>query len=454
MDQSSALSTADRPFQLQKLPIELQEMVVACLAEGGEEATPELLNWSSTCRQYRARLAPLAFRFMKLQNNRKSGNAVRRIAAGPLSAHVEVLRFRGRFPWDLGSGLDGEGNLLAVEKLLPTVVHVLLAHLDAFPNLHTVSVRFDADHELKWAERGKRLGERLDPHRALQFAVILAFREAMENVFGAVAANVGLVKHFEILELITMPLPVFTERPFRDFLGVLQSFKLSLVGTEPLSVNHDLDPPWNSFDYVVGRLESLFLSHLTSLTTLRYQGGPTSPSGIPAYIMGHIDWQARQMPWLQAIHLDAVALTEELLHLVRSHRHTLQSIEPHHAYCDQHIMDADGTTRLTWAVFLDRTRAAGMPALRHLDVQPETVPLTNADPTIVSLPLLANDPAEVVAALQAVQADPRRRMFAYEIETYDWPYVMDDHFANLEAFKRGDDQRAWDQLTDILRQRA
>ena len=444
-------------------------MVVERLAVGGDEAVPDLVSLSSTCRDYRARVAPFAFRTVKLRNNRASGMAARSIASSVLRDHVEVLRFRGRFRWNISGGRNANGDL-AARKFLPVVVHRLLGNLSAFPKLHTVSVQFDADHEMRWPARQSVADESTDPVRLAQFDVILAFRQAMEDAFQAVASNTGLVKRLEILDLITRPFPIFETPRFRAFLATLDRLKLSLTGADTFEFEHGLDEHWTSLVYVKTQMHSLFLDHLTDLRDLRYRGCPLEGSyrlGAPhRYALTEPKWSVRQMRSLQNIHLGAIRLTKELLTFIRGHSHTLQRVELHRAYASpQSTFTARGTP-MTWATFLGSILDAEIPALRHLDVQPETVPLVASalpardrarmDGAGFALPTLpANDPAEVAAALQAVWTDPRRRMFAYELQDgQEYAFVVDDHVANLENFVRGDDQRAWDELMELFRRRA
>lgn len=99
-----------------------------------------IVNLSRCCKTLRELVAPILFRKICLRNNDKNGRSIQAVASSPWAGRVQELHFEALMTidvdFDLEEGIDpSRGDY-------PYSVNDVLSHLERFPHLETLSVRF------------------------------------------------------------------------------------------------------------------------------------------------------------------------------------------------------------------------------------------------------------------------------------------------------------------------
>jgi hypothetical protein len=212
------------------------ELKLAIIEQVDKHNLKDVINLSYTCRTFRALCAPFVFKSIILRNDVKNGQIVQHIADGLYRSYVKVLHFQGitTLPPDSNSegAVDYSSDSELGDDILPDCVSTILSDLSRFPALETLIVEFPFD-EKEW-QYGFYHFEDEEPHRQiLSEERDKPWRALMAKSFLAVAQNGrSNIKSLELKEVIPKEVSTWDTQSFRDFLGALQSFTISVRGND------------------------------------------------------------------------------------------------------------------------------------------------------------------------------------------------------------------------------
>ena len=421
-----------------------QELQLGIIESLRSESEDFLRNLSYTCWFYQSLLAPFVFKSITLRNNEKSGerngSSVFALANTQHSKHVKELHYRGSLtaPNQSGDGVDFSDT----EIVMPEAVHTVLSNLQRFPNLQTLSIEFSFD--TGWEEYEDDFYMFMDEETAEQAVSAEeneGWRAMMTKTFTALAQNKNpCIKGLEILRLVPKEVSAFSDPAFHDFLGSLEWFKFSLHGD-------DNGAGWNintldGYLAFVSKLDSLFFNHLNNVTSFSLKADDTAPVGLEGMRHSRLALTAGQMPLLKSIHLENVFVCPELIDSLIGHRDILESITLHDCFGGIDGMAENG---IHWSVLFTALANAESTQLRQLEILPLDVPYKyrfgSADD---------EERDEVQEITRLLEEDPKRRLFAYTILDDKYGMVFENDEENRNAFLKGDDQRAYDRLMQIV----
>ena len=112
-------------------------------------------------------------------------------------------------------------------------------------------------------------------------------------------------------------------------------------------------------------------------------------------------------------------------------------------------LDADNG--IAWAQFLGDLRDAKL-SLVDLQIIFRQVPLNIEEihPAFHPSQQPLDEGDDVPAARQQLAQNSRLRLFAYSVMEAEFESACHDEYANLEDFRRGNDQRAFDAVMEVL----
>lgn len=412
----------------------------------------DLINLCCCCKTLRNLAAPKLFLRLRLQNTNKSGKSLLALADSTWADRVQELHFEGR------SELEEDDPDDPTEGDLPAPVQEVLSHLERFPQLATLSVRFvfgDTPNEDYEAVANSfyvfddyarfRDGDEL---RKLEKTV--GWKDLMAKTYTAIARNEhGSPATLELLEVVPAGISPWTTEAWATFLGSVKKFKLSLY-------NYENGAGWccNTSDSYVAFVENLDLlfEHLTSVTDFRLTTKGCGAPGVGGHHRAALPFNANHMPLLQNFELESCFISERLARLIASHSQTLKEIKL--TDCFSGAGDSYADEQTTWEAFLTIVgNAIGSVeenvALEKLFISPAN--LCEKEYCAVSEGVEIEGSAEEVELVRrSLQDDPRRRMFAYGYMDDKYGYWGADKEHNLATFLAGQDQAAFDRLMAII----
>ena len=454
---------------LLSLPQELQNHIIGII-ESWSDSLATLISWSCTCSAYRLQLAPYIFKDIRLCNTEKSGTSVKAIIEGHLAKHVKKLRYEALFldvqdgnaaaddHSDEGDDVDesddndndSAGEVVVVEResrlmdqILPSVVRTTLSDLAKFPNLWTLTVRFGLDttaYVCLWDVIDDREYSANDENNVAWRALICAS-------FKALATNQATsLRRLELLDWIALEVAAYTSDGWHALLRSLDNFRLTLCGCENGAGWHQ--STLDVYQQCVDRLDAYFFSHLTAVTDLAVEASPDGPLGMESTCRLMIE--AQKMPALTTLYLENMFIGPDLVAFLVGRRDTLASVELVNFYGSE--VESDEQCGCTpWYALFDAVREARPTRLRRFVLRELNAPLT-IDESYPPRDDSAVQPEgdEVREVREALRADPSRRVFPYAYLDGKYGFIRRDEDLNVDMFRLGVDQTAYDQLMDLV----
>ncbi|KAL9126628.1 MAG: hypothetical protein Q9217_004348 [Psora testacea] len=428
---------------LRGLSTELQLAVIECLDPVA------LRNWSSTCSSYRALLAPYIFKVITLRNTERSALSVDAVANSRYVTYVEGLHYIATAPGDSGNDndegvgvLSEEGESVPSEKgesvpntipVFPGIVHKVLSNLESFLSLHTLSIDFAFDFEvIDWNE------ESAEPINEAEETE--GWRAVMAKTFAALLENTYLcIKALEIRQLPSTEVSTFRTDRFHDFLGTLERFDLSIHGSENAA-------GWNintldRYLAFVSKLDEFFFDHLNCVTHFSFRADETGPIGLEGRNHARLALSPQQMPRLQYLNLEHIFICEELVDFLTAHADTLEIISMRDCYANIGGLEENG---IYWEQLFTALYNAKPRALGQVHILPIDLPIEDED---------AGADAERESCRRTrslLEQDKRRRLFAYAMLNDKYGTLYDDEEQNVNSFLEGRDQKAYDDLMQVV----
>ena len=414
----------------------------------------DLIRWSCTCSHFRKLLAPTIFKVTKLVNDDWSGSSLKALAKSLHNVQVTDLHF-------IGPGLDdaqiGEAaSLPDTEETLSSSVETLLRNLQWFPNLETLSVKFDNRSAMEeWDEST----ERTDAWTAwcsLISSTSLALTQNKPPHF----------KHFEIRQpfwreiawrepFMWEGVSSFSVPAFHDFLGHLEKFTFSIY-------DQDLPEylmPYANFEFpnLMDKLDAYLFNHLANVTTLSIKAPYRSSVGLSNV---PLSLTADQMPLLTTLRLDYLSLASlKLIEFFAGHKHTLEDLILHKCYtavnCDEFFGRGNSWSQLFTSLFSPyptRLRRFELVAMSFPGIPFETKFTRLHQLTGLHLPREGDEGKNVFTILRQ---DPERILFPYVhmrekgMEDGDAAIIYDAE-ESFKAFLKGEDQSSYDRLMELV----
>lgn len=413
-------------------------------AKGEGQATKHdsnLVNWSCTSSYFRDLLAPYIFESVKLQNNDKSGSSLLDLSKSRYNELVKEVHFVGSAPGDARRSNEGYRDTVAI---FPEGVNALLSNLRVFPNLETLSIRFDYlfNDYSEWEESDEEVKKAEEEY---------AWRALMAKTYEALIRNeiIGL-KALEIEDLVPRKVSTFTSQPFRTFLSRLERFSLSIYG-EDNGAGWMINTHYY-YDAMMAKLDEYFFNHLASATAFALKAPEEGPLGLEG--MNHIRLAFRkgQMPLLKTLDLEYIFVCPELIEFLLDHVQTLEHLSMQNCSSSINGLAED---EIHWKQLLNALADANPERLSHLQITNMTENSETGIPLTYDQALGKEEDEEEVSgeveeARRILQADPNRRLFAHT--NLDDKYGMLDHDEeeNLASFQQGEDQASYERLMRIV----
>lgn len=390
----------------------------------------DLINWSCTCTYFRNLLAPNIFKTIKLVNNDKSGFSVNAVAESPHNVVVEELHFVGSA---LGDEHREEPMYSDTVGILPRSVEVLLGNLQRFPRLEKLSIKFDYSlGSPGWEDDiWKSTDRENNPQQVLQDEASVAWRALMCRTYSALTHNrTPQFKHLEIRQLIWKVVSNFSHPFFHHFLSQLEHFTLSIYGEE--FGDGMMSNMYDDYTGTMGKLDEYFFNHLAKVTSLSVKAPREGPLGLEGF-GAPLEINADRMPLLAILHLQYCCMSHELHEFLSCRADTLKELTLHNCFADECI--------ILWSELFTALFSARPPQIRRFELVVDETLLPNKQ----NLNKKENKNIRTI-----LQQNPGRRFFPYADMDYSTGNLLYDEAASFLMFMKGDDQKSWDRLMELV----
>ena len=422
---------------------------------------PNLMNWSCTSRYFRNLLAPYIFRNIKLRNDEKSGASVAALLKSPYGDLVNQIYFLGSIPPGMADPDDNnkddeplsegfhkasdeaeEEEEESVTITLPPVVDNLLADLDQFRNLESLSIGFTYPYDSSFDEyydaEGIIENEHPEAARAFKALVTTTYETLLRG-------KIPQLKAVEIRKFVWTFTEPYESQTFHDFLSHVKHFSLSVRGG-------DNGAGWcvstcDGYLECVARFDELFFDHLASATSMTLQASDQGPIGLEGMRHARLALKTQQMPLLKSLRLEFIFICQELADFIASHADTLERLTLHD--CNSSVNGLQENESFYWSHFFDALHGADLKQLSHLEIRPYNAPLTFDEAMDRNYNRVPKEHAEadnVQQIRQVISTDQKRRVFGYATMDDKYGACDEDEEENQAAFERGEDQVAFDRL--------
>ncbi|KAK8015358.1 hypothetical protein PG990_008654 [Apiospora arundinis] len=429
---------------LTRLPPELSLQVFSHLS------LRDKVRLSAATKDYRALFAPEIFATVAFIN-------ADRVAQSALAAVKVYGKYTTRIEFgpELIAQISDEDRINPEDKLTSPVLLPAAAELlqgRHTPNLQAAQIHFDFEFDVDaWDDDGEGFSiytfeEPEDEGRTRDKEEYWEWRALMNETWQALSSNPH-VKDLTIKEFVPRWTSAFRADDFRSFLGRLESAHLSILGM-------DNGAGWktNTVEgYVIFLAEDLdqaFFHHMHNLRRLAIHASDEGPLGCEGFRHIPLALKPDDLPVLHSLTLSNCFVGPELVDFIRSHAQTLTSLDV--GGC---VSAGDGSgmaeNPLYWAEFFDQVYGV-KPALTELIVGGARAPLTREE----NYDHYANEEEEpeVREIRQKLKADSGLKLFSYCSLDDKYGMFFRDEEVNVEAFQRGDDQRAYERLMGLVRQ--
>ncbi|OAX79468.1 hypothetical protein ACJ72_06212 [Emergomyces africanus] len=451
----------------------------------------DLRNLSLTCGFYYESLIPYTFKNLVLQNSETSASSILRCTANTSRGYIRftkelcftdtramALAMEDDHPGDSSSDEDRKDDISMPELCqLPTSAVEILSNLSRFPNLERLLIHWRFPDSYWYIEQYAIEGDTEDGNGVVEREEQIPWRALMRDVYNAVSKNVvdiniaspspgsslssppqvPTLKSLEITNIPMNPVSTYFSPTFHNFLSSLRSFKLNLMTCDDIG-NYGINTCFQ-YQMFAHKLDEYFFNHLSSATSLHISawGAPLgSPDSGPAYSPLSLP-QARGLPVLKRLVLEYCFITDPtLIGFLVAHARSLERVK--FVKC---FSDTDGNT---WCKLFEALARARPERLVEFCVEPAKVKFKepswrineeNEREAARCQALLDGDGDEregewAVGEGGGVAGRRGRRAFRYGYIDDKYGFVSQVPENNREMFLRGEDQRAYDALMEIV----
>ena len=456
-------SLLDLSAELQLLIIEYLDTPTTSCAPPASYFAPrtsrDIASLSSCCRTLHELSAPTLFRNICLRNDDKSGKSLQAAGNSPwLASFVRELNFEAQITldeeWDEFMPLSDQDFAASVEEVL--------FHLERFQRQEMRSVQFKCgetetlDEEAVTVNLYEIWGETPDPFR--DFAALKLkedrcdWKAMMARVYDAIGTSErpSALTTFEMRNVVPSGVSSFTTEAWRDFLGTLKTFRMSLHGC---TGHFNTTFGYNGF---VENLDLLF-SQLASVTEFRLGATHKGLPGVPGDCHCVLPLDIQDMPILEVFELQYCFISERTARFIAAHIKTLKRVSLEDCYSALTCDLAEEHT--TWATFFNIIASAlekslEPPPLETFFVSPRTLGssrgLDGWNPTPPGTTPISGDEQQIELAYSIAKTEPHRRPFDYGALDTKYGFLMEDEEENLDTFLAAHDQAAYDRIMAIV----
>ena len=203
----------------------------------------------------------------------------------------------------------------------------------------------------------------------------------------------------------------------------------------------------------ISSLNGYFFDHLSGLSRLRLAGAVEAPIGLQG--MRHVELPLRVsvVPDLKTLELENIFVGPELCQILSGHSKTLRQLVLKNCHASPNTLNMSSLAEsgITWASFFKKVYQC-QPVLDKVVVENDTIALT-ADEQFGNRGK-EDEESEEIEAVRTQLKIGKRRLFAYTYLDDKYGMVFACEEENVAAFQRGDDQREYDKLMQIVEENA
>ncbi|KAF2665383.1 hypothetical protein BT63DRAFT_63417 [Microthyrium microscopicum] len=423
-----------------QLPVEIIQQI------GENVLHRDRCKLSSTCSLFSNILEPFVFRAVRIENRAQDAKAIRSVLQ-KYGKHIRRLSFHGTASiliYDEGydESEEDQNRLRAIESVKnePFPDDVLLQLADAstlLPVLEEISINFNCNvvPEDSWDNFWEAYAFTYPGYSNIQslYTLFLPFYKTISSL-----RNISVLT---IHDLFPGDIDVWATEEMIEFLHPLKKVELCMYGN---GHQPDYSDPYVELCEAVGER---LLRNLTSTTTFslgtsrryNYLGGvetqvfPTSPPLKPGY-----------MSALRNLELVSyfIGIKGEVRNFLVAHSGVLEKVVLHNCHAIHVGPDWTDGKWLGWEDLFD-SLANTDPVLSTFEIKNDTLPLWD------SAQAWQHDSGNPSTMTRA-QTSRRRRYFSYRYVSEDGNKLAQDKNFRESRFEEGGDQRAYDNLMDIV----
>jgi hypothetical protein len=223
---------------------------------------------------------------------------------------------------------------------------------------------------------------------------------------------------------------------------MLERFTLSIYG------NHN-GARWNintihGHPAFLSKLDKIFFDHLQNVTYFDLKADWTGPIGLEGLRHARLALRGDQVPLLMYLYLKYIFVCPELLDFLVWHAGTLESV----SFSDWYGRTSDrGPTEhstIWYALFIAFSDAEPR-KLSQFEILPVNVPY-HMPPCQIPPP----QPSRAEEVRLLLEENPKRRLFPYAVLDDKYGMLLEDEYENQASFFKGDDQKSWERLMEIV----
>lgn len=257
-----------------------------------------------------------------------------------------------------------------------------------------------------------------------------AWRALSAKVFMAISENpTGCIKHFEYRKALPVPFSSWKMARFTAFLGGLESFKITLCGGDD-SMNL-----MGAYLGLVRQLEDEIFRHLHKVTRVEFVATSSGTIGGKGYHQVQLPFPVNAMSNVRHLHLEHVFIDKSLQDFLHTHASVLETVTLRNCYA---CLDPGN---IIWSELFMTLATNDAHSLRRF----ELLPIQSA-----FHPYCAASQETRKRVEESLAADPSKRLFPVAFLDDEDGCLENCHGAFFESFYAKEDQRAWDELQNMI----
>lgn len=319
------------------------------------------------------------------------------------------------------------------------------------PNLRHIDIECDFDVETKETAKFEQDVSRAflhpkDEETLLQLEAEDSRRRLLAETWTALAKN-STVRELSIDRFVPIWTSAFHSTNLQELLCRLESLHINIFGSKNGHRGVNTVPAY--IDSLQSILKVMFL-HGGSLKQLFLHASQHAPLGARGHYHIPLSLKATQLPQLQHLSLKNCFIGFELAHFINSHANTLKTLELRNCYSYRGPIEGECFGGMAWAPFLAMITRREM-KLQRFEIHDDYIPLTIDDIRLaVYDPETAYEPRDVKNVRHTQKRRPKLRLFLYAfLRDYSGELWMNKE-AILASFDAEDDQKAFDQLMEVV----
>ncbi|KAM3527441.1 hypothetical protein NHJ13051_002979 [Beauveria bassiana] len=424
-------------FSIFQLPQELYDGIVEQLCHR------DLIRLSSTCKTYRAHLAPFVFHTIRFGNDERTSDSAL-AAAKTHGDHVRRLCFTYWAEPESDIEPGEKPPVLKSRALLPASRQLLEGCATSKADeVHLwLSINgMESDNFEKWNDPLCLLSYIEHSIETRDAEKRYRWRAVLNETYQAIAKNT-IVRRINFSDVIALTVTAFNTRRFSELLGRLTSASISIIDPTFCWANNATDIP--GYRRFITRMPEIFFRHMHQLTHLMlgvvqcYPLGDREPNGI------NFPLRPGSLPLLQSLQINHSFVCPELVEFIADHAKTLtclilvDCVSKYEAAAGGVIPEPSET----WALFFSQITAFQPSALVYFSVEyvhKRLVEFRREEGDIFDNSLARRiERTEEAQVSQSLAVDPERKIFAYMGLDSQMTMTTNESVNRAQALRRED----------------